>query len=320
MKILITGGAGFIGSHLADLLIENGHYVSIIDDLSTGNLENLNQIIKSKLLTVHIDNIINCDVLQNEIKNSDWVFHLAAAVGVKTIIEKPLDSIVRNVRGTEIVFKLCSQYHKKIYFASSSEVYGKQNIVPFGESGDLILGSPEKLRWSYAASKLIDEFHGLSFYREKNLPIVIGRHFNTVGPRQSSRYGMVIPNFIKQANSGIPLTVFGDGSQSRTFMDVREVVKIMCDLMESKKTIGEIVNIGSKFEISIRDLANLVIKITNSSSTITFIPYKDVYSADFEDMARRVPSISKLSKFLSLPPANSLPNIIRDINVTSKEK
>lgn len=313
MKILITGGAGFIGSHLADLLINKGHYVSIIDDLSTGNIDNLKHIINSELLTIKIGSIFDHEILNNEIKNADLVFHLAAAVGVKTIVEKPLDSIVRNVHGTEIVFKLCAKYKRKVYFASSSEVYGKQNIVPFDESDDLIIGPPEKLRWCYAASKLIDEFHGLSFYREKNLPIVIGRHFNTVGPRQSSQYGMVIPNFIKQANSGNPLTVFGDGSQSRTFMDVREVVKIMYDLMESKKTIGEIVNIGSDVEISILDLANLVKKITNSSSTITFIPYKDVYSNDFEDMARRVPSKSKLSKLLSLPPTNSISNIIRDI-------
>jgi len=317
MKILITGGAGFIGSHLSEKYLKLGNDVYVIDDLSTGSLDNIKHLkenleFKDRFFVI-IDTVLNEKKMSELIENCDIVVHLAAAVGVKTILNHPLNSINTNVLGTEIVLKFCNKFKKKVLITSSSEVYGKQTKSPLTETDDVTYGSSTKLRWSYAAAKLMDEFTALAYYREKKLPVIIVRLFNTVGPRQTWRYGMVIPIFIKQALKGEPLTVYGDGIQTRTFVHVDEVCDCIVKLMGTQNAVGEIINIGGVEEISIKHLAERIIKKTNSKSKIKFIPYGEVYTSDFEDMPRRVPSTEKLKLIIGFSPKKKLDTILDDV-------
>jgi len=317
MKILITGGAGFIGSHLSEKYLKLGNDVYVIDDLSTGSLDNIKHLkenleFKDRFFVI-IDTVLNEKKMSELIENCDIVVHLAAAVGVKTILNHPLNSINTNVLGTEIVLKFCNKFKKKVLITSSSEVYGKQTKSPLTETDDVTYGSSTKLRWSYAAAKLMDEFTALAYYREKKLPVIIVRLFNTVGPRQTGRYGMVIPIFIKQALKGEPLTVYGDGIQTRTFVHVDEVCDCIVKLMGTQNAVGEIINIGGVEEISIKHLAERIIKKTNSKSKIKFIPYGEVYTSDFEDMPRRVPSTEKLKLIIGFSPKKKLDTILDDV-------
>ncbi len=315
MKSLVTGGAGFIGSYLVEILLAKGQQVFVVDDLSTGSLKNL-EVAKSKAadnqLVIYEKSIFESILLDRLVAQCDHVYHLAAAVGVKNIVEHPLASIQCNVKGTELVLEACHKYRKKVYVASTSEVYGKLEQVPFHEESGSFIGSSAKLRWSYAASKLMDEFLAIAYYRETGLPVVIGRHFNTVGPRQSSFYGMVIPKFIEQAMTNKPITIFGDGNQSRTFTHVTEVADIVYDLMHHDKAVGEVFNIGGVEEISINQLAQKIKALTKSKSPVEHIPLEKVYNKDFEDMPRRVPDCSKLAKVLGHAPTMGLDKILMD--------
>jgi len=316
-KILITGGAGFIGSHLADKYLNLGHDVYIIDNLTTGSLDNIahlqeNPEYKQKLFVI-IDTILNSEVMSELVGICDTVIHLAAAVGVKYILENPLTSIHTNVIGTEFILQLCNKYRKKILIASTSEVYGKQDTVPFTEIDDVVFGASGKTRWSYAVGKLMDEFTALAYHRTTGLPVVIVRLFNTVGPRQTGRYGMVVPTFVKQALKNEHITVHGDGTQTRTFTHVNEVGDCIIRLIDTKEAYGQVVNIGGVDEISIKNLASRIVKKTNSSSKITYTPYDQVYSSDFEDMPRRVPSINKLRRLIGTTPQKNIDEILVDI-------
>jgi len=315
--VLITGGAGFVGSHLAELYLAEGNTVSIIDDLSTGSVENLSHLVgdakySSKLHFVK-DTVLNREALEPLVKQADIIIHFAAAVGVRYIIENPLSSFVVNIGGTELVLQLADKYKKKVLITSTSEVYGKQTHAPLRESDDCVYGSSSKLRWSYAGSKLMDEFYALAYHRSNNLPVVVVRLFNTVGPRQTGSYGMVLPRFVAQALRGEPLTVFGDGSQTRTFTHVGEVIHAVKALMEQDSANGEVVNIGGVEEISILDLAKRVIERSDSNSSIDLIPYDEAYPSDFEDMARRVPSTEKLRSLIGFAPEYGVNRIIDDV-------
>ncbi len=312
MKYLITGGCGFIGSHIADILVAKGDEVYAIDDLSTGSLENVAELTDKKNFHVTIDTILNEHVLEELIKQSDFVFHLAAVVGVKRVMENPVDSVIINVEGTYNVLKLCAKYGKKIFLASTSEVYGKNDKVPFKEEADIIIGNTKKKRWSYACTKAIDEFLALAFFEEKKLPVVIVRFFNTVGPRQSDMYGMVIPRFIKQALNNLPLTVFGDGSQTRCFTHVNDISGGVLKLVEKQEAYGDVFNMGSKQEITIKELAETVKSMTGSSSEILYVDPETVYSKGFEDMNRRVPDITKVNRLIGFSPKFTIRDIIKD--------
>jgi len=299
MKILITGGLGFIGSHLAKKYLEKGNKVYLIDNLSTGSRKNIEELETNdnfkRNLVVYEDTIFNEDLILMLVGISDMVIHLAAAVGVKYILDNPLDSITTNIRGTEILLKYCEKFKKKIFIASTSECYGKHQHAPLLETDDSVFGPSNKSRWSYAASKLIDEFTAIAYHKTKNLDVVIGRLFNTVGPKQRGRYGMVIPRFFKQAISHQPITVYGDGNQTRTFTHVDDTTNAIMGLMENDKCFGQVYNIGGSQEVSIMELAKEIIAFVKSDSEIQIIPYSDVYkSEDFEDMQRRVPSIEKI--------------------------
>ncbi len=294
MKILITGGAGFIGSHLAESLLGRGHEVYVIDDLSTGTLENIKHLMEHPKFHYRIDTIMDVMLMNDLVKVVDQIYHLAAAVGVQYIIDNPLESLTTNVKGTEIVLELANKKKQKVFIASTSEVYGKHNKFPLSEEDDSIIGKTKISRWSYACAKMLDEFLALAYYREKALPVVIGRFFNVCGPRQSSRYGMVIPRFVKQAMMGNAISVYGDGKQSRCFAHVNDVVEGIIRLMEKDSCIGEIYNIGSNEEISIGELAKKILKMTGSNSEIDIIPYDQAYEKGFEDMMRRVPSLEKI--------------------------
>lgn len=319
MKVLITGGAGFIGSHLAEAYLDRGEEVYIIDDLSTGSLDNIKHMqehdIHKDRLFVTIDTVLNYDRMLELIGTCDVVVHLAAAVGVQYILDNPLSSIVTNVRGTEIVLELCNKFKKKALIASTSEVYGKQNHAPLKETDYCVYGPSVKSRWSYAASKLIDEFTALAYHRTKRLPVIIARLFNTVGPRQTGRYGMVIPRLVKQALENEPITVYGDGSQTRTFTHVRDVVQAIMKLVEVPEAVGEVVNIGGMEEIAILRLAEKIRDKVDSASEIRLIPYEEVYPKDFEDMQRRVPSTEKLKQLIGYTPTIDLEQILDDIIV-----
>jgi UDP-glucose 4-epimerase len=300
MRVLITGGAGFIGSHLAEELLKEGHQVTIIDDLSTGQFKNIAHLTNNTNFHFTIDTITNEIVLDRLVSESDTIFHLAAAVGVKLIIENPVRTIETNIMGTEAVLKAAVRYRVKVIIASTSEVYGKGNRIPFREEDDVLLGPTCRSRWSYAASKMVDEFLALAYFQEKELPIVICRFFNTVGPRQIGRYGMVVPRFIQQALRGEPLTVYGDGNQARCFSDVAEVVRAVILLANNPKALGQVFNIGSTEEITILSLARKVLELVSNGrrfskeTDIKFIDYKDAYVFGFEDMIRRVPDIKKI--------------------------
>ena len=317
MKVLITGGAGFIGSHLAEAYLDHGDEVYIIDNISTGTQDNIKHLQQhyehSERLFVTIDTVLNYDKMLELIGTCDIVVHLAAAVGVQYILDNPLSSIVTNVRGTETVLELCNKFKKKALIASTSEVYGKQIHAPLKETDYCVYGPSVKSRWSYAASKLIDEFTALAYHRTKKLPVVIVRLFNTVGPRQTGRYGMVLPRFVRQALENEPITVYGDGTQTRTFTHVRDVVKAMMKLLETPEACGEVVNIGGVEEISILSLAERIKDKVGSASEIRLIPYAEVYPEDFEDMQRRVPSTEKLKRLIGYVPTMNLDKILDDV-------
>ena len=313
MNALITGGAGFIGSHLAERLLEQGHGVIVLDNLSTGSIENIRHLKGRERFSYAIDSMTNESLLAELIDRSDVVFHLAAAVGVKLIVEQPVYTIETNVHGTEVVLKHANKKKKLVFIASTSEVYGKSADVPFREAADLVLGPSAKHRWAYACSKLIDEFLALAYWKEKKLPVVIVRLFNTVGPRQTGQYGMVLPTFVRQALDGQPITVFGDGTQSRSFTYVGDVVDALIRLAGDKRAIGEVFNIGNTGEVTIADLAGRVKAMAGSCSPIHYIPYDQAYEAGFEDMPRRVPDISKIREFVGFEPKMQLDDIIRTV-------
>ena len=313
MRALITGGSGFIGSHLAERLLEQGYEVMVLDNLSTGSIDNISHLKSTPGFSYVIDSVTNEPVLAELIDRSDVVFHLAAAVGVKLIVEQPVHTIETNVHGTEVVLKHANKKKKLVFIASTSEVYGKSTHVPFRETADLVLGPSEKHRWAYACSKLIDEFLALAYYKEKRLPVVIVRLFNTVGPRQTGQYGMVLPTFVRQALAGKPITVFGDGTQSRSFTFVGDVVDALVKLAVEPRAIGGVYNIGNTGEVTIADLAQRVKDMTGSTSSIQFVPYDQAYEAGFEDMPRRVPDISKLRELIGYEPKLALDDIIRTV-------
>ncbi|HXI14013.1 MAG TPA: GDP-mannose 4,6-dehydratase [Thermoanaerobaculia bacterium] len=313
MKVLITGGAGFIGSHLSDRYLERGDEVFIIDDLSTGSIENIEHLKSHPKFHYTIDSVHNQPVLAELIDRCDVVFHLAAAVGVKLIVESPVRTIETNVRGTEVVLATANKKKKKVLITSTSEVYGLSEQVPFREDGNLVIGASTKGRWSYACSKAIDEFLALAYWREKKLPTVVVRLFNTVGPRQTGQYGMVIPNFVKQAMAGRTITVFGDGKQTRCFGHVANVVDALVKLMDEPEAVGNVFNIGSNEEVSILELAQRVKELTHSDSEITFVSYSDAYEEGFEDMPRRVPDISKVNALIGFKPTYSLTQILESV-------
>jgi nucleoside-diphosphate-sugar epimerase len=311
MKALITGGAGFVGSHLAEALLARGDTVHVLDNLSTGAMDNIGHLKGNERFHYLIDSVMNERVVAEVIDRVDVVYHLAAAVGVKLIVESPVNTIETNVHGTEMVLKVASKKKKKVLVASTSEVYGKSEEVPFREDADLVLGATTKGRWSYACSKAIDEFLALAYWKEKGLPVVVFRLFNTVGPRQTGRYGMVIPNFVKQALQGHPITVFGDGTQSRSFTYVSDVVDALVKLAEHPDAVGQVLNIGNDHEeISILELAQRVKARTGSKSAIELVPYDEAYEEGFEDMPRRVPDLYRIRTLIGYEPRVHLDEIL----------
>ncbi len=313
MKALITGGAGFIGSHLAAALLARGTAVTVIDDLSTGSIENIEPLKAHPGFRYVIDTVLNRPLVAELVDEADVVYHLAAAVGVRLIIESPVRTIETNVRGTEVVLELSAKKRKTVLIASTSEVYGKSTEVPFCEDGDLLLGSTDKGRWSYACSKALDEFLGLAYWREKSVPVIVVRLFNTVGLRQTGRYGMVLPNFVRQALSNETITVFGDGKQSRCFTWVGDVVRALIDLAAHPAAPGQVFNIGSEEEITIRGLAELVRDVTGSKSEIALVPYEVAYAEGFEDMSRRVPDLTKIRRFIQYKQTLDIRSIVERV-------
>jgi UDP-glucose 4-epimerase len=310
MRVLITGGAGFVGSHLAEALLDRGDAVYVIDDLSTGSIDNIHHLKGNPKFHYTIDTVTNEPLLAELLDRCDTVVHLAAAVGVKLIVEAPVRTIETNVHGTEVVLKHANKKKKLVLIASTSEVYGKSATVPFREDADLVLGPTTKHRWAYACSKMIDEFLALAYWKERNLPVIVVRLFNTVGPRQTGQYGMVVPNFVRQALTGQPITVFGDGTQSRSFTYVGDVVHAMVALINEPRAVGQVFNIGNGREISIGDLAARIKAMTGSASPIVTIPYDQAYEAGFEDMPRRVPDISKIGALIGYKPTVELEEIL----------
>ena len=310
MRALITGGAGFIGSYLSEALLDEGHEVLILDNLSTGSIENIAHIKGRPGFEYFIDTVNNEPLLAELIDRSDVVFHFAAAVGVKLIVEQPVHTIETNVHGTEVVLKHANKKKKLVVIASTSEVYGKSEDVPFREDSDLVLGPTKKHRWAYACSKAIDEFLALAYWKERKLPVIIVRFFNTVGPRQTGQYGMVIPNFVRQALAGEPITVFGDGQQSRSFTHVADVVWALLKLVNEPKAIGEVINIGNMQEVSILKLAERVRELSGSKSPIKLVPYDQAYESGFEDMPRRVPDLTKVTAMIGYKTKNTLDDIL----------
>jgi UDP-glucose 4-epimerase len=310
LRFLITGGAGFIGSHLAERLLDRGDRVVLLDNLSTGSMDNIRHLKASDRMEYHLDNIENHQLVAELVDDADVVVHLAAAVGVKLIVESPVRTIETNVNGTQRILEAACKKRKLVLTASTSEVYGKNTNVPFHEDADLVLGPTTKGRWSYAASKALDEFLALSYWKEKKLPVIVVRLFNTVGPRQTGRYGMVLPNFVKSALDNSPISVYGDGKQSRCFCDVRDTVESLVRLIDTERSVGEVVNVGNTEEISIEGLAQLVKQRTASSSAIEFVPYDQAYEPGFEDMMRRVPCVDKLQALTGFRPQTPLTEII----------
>jgi nucleoside-diphosphate-sugar epimerase len=320
VRYLITGGAGFIGSHLAERLLDRGDHVVLLDNLSTGSVENIRHLKSSERMRHHFDDIENRELVAELVDDADIVVHLAAAVGVKLIVESPVRTIETNVNGTQMILEAACKKRKLVLTASTSEVYGKNTNVPFHEDADLVLGATTKGRWSYAASKALDEFLALSYWKEKRLPVIVVRLFNTVGPRQTGRYGMVLPNFVKSALEQAPIHVYGNGKQSRCFCDVRDTVESLMRLMDTDKSIGEVVNVGNTEEVSIEALAKLVKQRTASSSTIEYIPYDKAYEPGFEDMMRRVPCVDKLHSLTGFRPQTSLNEIIDRVTAFFRAK
>jgi nucleoside-diphosphate-sugar epimerase len=313
MRVLITGGAGFVGSHLSEALLERGDEVFVLDNLSTGSIDNIVHLKSHPRFHYTIDTVTNEPVLAELIDRCDTVVHLAAAVGVKLIVEAPVHTIETNVHGTEVVLKLANKKKKLVLIASTSEVYGKSINVPFREDADLVLGPTQKHRWAYACSKMIDEFLALAYWKERKLPVIVLRLFNTVGPRQTGQYGMVIPNFVRQALSGQPITVFGDGTQSRSFTYVGDVVRAIVALINDPRAVGQVFNVGNGKEITIGDLAERVRTLAGSHSKIVLIPYDQAYEAGFEDMPRRVPDISKIHALIGYAPTVELDEMVERV-------
>lgn len=320
MHVLITGGAGFIGSHLADLLIRRGDRVTVLDNLSTGRYENLAHLDGHPSLEVVIGTILNETLVDKLVERCDIVFHLAAAVGVELIIKKPLESMMTNIRGSEVVLEMCHRYRKKVLIASTSEIYGKNSNGPLREDMDRVLGSPLKTRWSYSTSKAVDEILAHVYWKEKQVPTVIVRLFNTVGPRQSGAYGMVIPRFVGQALAGKPLQVHGNGRQSRCFLHVSDVVAALVRLVEHPGAVGQVFNLGSQEEVTIAELANRVIRLTGGTSTVAFIPYEEAYEEGYEDMPRRVPDTSKIRGLIEFAPTMGLDEIIQSVIASMRQE
>ena len=310
MRALITGGAGFIGSHLSEALLDQGSQVLILDDLSTGSIDNVAHLKGRPGFEYFIDSVNNEPLLAELIDRSDVVFHLAAAVGVKLIVEQPVHTIETNVHGTEVVLKHANKKKKLVVIASTSEVYGKSNNVPFREDADLVLGPTPKHRWAYACSKAIDEFLALAYWKERKLPVIVVRFFNTVGPRQTGRYGMVIPNFVRQALAGEPITVFGDGTQSRAFTHVGDVVDALLKLVAEPRAIGQVINVGTTQEITMAALAERIRELSSSKSVIKFVPYEEAYESGFEDMPRRVPDLERINALIGYDPKQTLDDIL----------
>jgi UDP-glucose 4-epimerase len=313
MRALLTGGAGFVGSHLADALLAGGHEVIVLDDLSTGSMDNIAHLKGRAGFEYAIDSVMNEPRTAELIDRADVVFHLAAAVGVKLIVEAPVRTIETNVHGTEVVLKHAAKKQKLVVIFSTSEVYGKSTDVPFREDADLVMGPTPKHRWAYACSKAIDEFLALAYHRERRLPVVIARLFNTVGPRQTGRYGMVIPNFVRQALTGAPITVHGDGTQTRSFTYVGDVVRGLMALAAEPRAIGQVFNIGNTEEVSIGALAERVRAATGSQSPIVLVPYHEAYEAGFEDMPRRVPDLTKIHGLVGYAPTLGLDDILAKV-------
>jgi UDP-glucose 4-epimerase len=313
MRALITGGAGFIGSHLAETLVLQGHHVTVLDDLSTGRLENVAHLAGAPGFRCVVDTVTSESAVMPLVEQADAVFHLAAAVGVKLVVDRPIHTIHTNVNGTETVLKAACRFGKRVLVASTSEVYGKGHALPFREDADLVLGPPDKIRWGYATSKLMDEFLAMAYAREHDLRVTVVRLFNTVGPRQSSRYGMVLPNFVKWALAGEPIVVHGDGSQTRSFTWVGDVVWALTALIDEPRAAGQVFNIGNGEETSIRTLAHKVCKRTGSNSPIVFTPYEQAFDKSFEDMPRRVPDITKLRRLVGYEPRVQLDGIIESV-------
>jgi len=310
LRYLITGGAGFIGSHLAERLLDRGDAVTLLDNLSTGSMENIRHLKGHCRMDYHLDCIENRQLVAELVDGADIIVHLAAAVGVRLIVESPVRTIETNVNGTQRILEAASKKRKLVLTASTSEVYGKSTQVPFREDADLVIGPTSKGRWSYAASKALDEFLALSYWKEKKVPVIVVRLFNTVGPRQTGRYGMVLPNFVQQALKNQPISVYGDGKQSRCFCDVRDTVEGLVRLMDRDSAVGEVVNVGNTEEISIEGLARLVRERTGSSSSIQYVPYDQAYEPGFEDMMRRVPSVDKLATLTGFRPQTPLTEIV----------
>jgi len=313
MRALITGGAGFIGSHLSERLLDLGYHVTIIDDLSTGRMDNIQHLVGNENFTFAIENILNETVMDRLVCECDIIYHLAAAVGVELIVSKPVEVIQTNILGTEMVLKIANRYQKKVLITSTSEIYGKSDQVPFGEEDDRLMGPTTKNRWSYACSKAVDEFLALAYHHEKKLPVVIARLFNTVGPRQTGRYGMVVPRFVAHALKKEPIPVYGDGFQSRCFTYVSDTVEYIIRLAGDSRAEGNIFNVGSQEEITILKLAEMVKAVTGSGSEIKMIPYDQAYEAGFEDMHRRVPDISRIVKLTGYRPQYGLETILRRV-------
>jgi UDP-glucose 4-epimerase len=319
VRFLITGGAGFIGSHLAERLLSRGDHVVLLDNLSTGSVENIRHLKSHENMQHHFDDIENRELVAELVDDADVVVHLAAAVGVKLIVESPVRTIETNVNGTQMILEAACKKRKLVLTASTSEVYGKNTNVPFHEDADLVLGATTKGRWSYAASKALDEFLALSYWKEKKLPVIVVRLFNTVGPRQTGRYGMVLPNFVKSALDHAPIQVYGNGQQSRCFCDVRDTVESLVRLMDTDKSVGEVVNVGNTEEVTIAELAQRVKRLTASASQIEYIPYDKAYEPGFEDMMRRVPCVDKLHALTGFRPQTSLEEIIGRVTAFFRE-
>ena len=313
MRYLVTGGSGFIGGHLVEELLTNGHQVVVLDNMATGHARNLAAVEQDPQLKIVLGSVMDELLVDELVEQSDTVIHLAAAVGVKLIVESPVRTIETNVRGTEVVLAAASRHRKRMLITSTSEVYGVSDQVPFREDGNLVMGATNKGRWSYACSKAIDEFLALAYFRERQLPVTVVRLFNTVGPRQTGRYGMVVPTLVAQALAGRPLTVFGNGQQSRCFGYVGDVIKVLLALMDHPQAPGEVFNVGSTEEVTITQLAERVLSLTGASSGILYIPYSEAYEEGFEDMPRRVPDISKLRSFLGFTPRTPLDDILRAV-------
>lgn len=313
MKILITGGAGFVGSHLADRLIKDGHSITVIDDLSTGRYSNIEHLEGNENFRLIIDSVLNQPLMEDLIRETDRVYHMASAVGVRLIMEQPVKTIETIFHGTDVILKFCSRYRKRVLIPSTSEVYGKGASVPFREEDDLLTGSTDKHRWAYACAKTLDEFLALAHWKESRLPVVVVRLFNTVGPRQTGQYGMVVPRFVLAALKNEPITIHGDGSQSRCFGHVYDVVEGLAKILDQPECFGQVVNLGNDKEVTIKQLAETAIEMTGSSSELKYVSYEEAYGEGFEDMKRRVPSLDKASRLIGYNATRTLTDIINDV-------